>query len=81
MEEDNEEQSPRENIVGSYYEEDHLRREEQEKVAELRRFEEAIKKDDRQIPERNRSAKRKPVLELGRGRFSADYTPTVKRRR
>ncbi|GJR38201.1 transcription initiation factor TFIID subunit 1 isoform X1 [Tanacetum coccineum] len=39
------------------------------------------RRDDRQIPERNRSAaKRKAVLELG-GRFSADYTPTVKRRR
>ncbi|GKA37665.1 hypothetical protein Tco_0724230 [Tanacetum coccineum] len=43
MEEDDEEQLPRENMVGSYHEEDHLRREEQEKVAELRRFEEAIK--------------------------------------
>ncbi|GKF57238.1 hypothetical protein Tco_0170775, partial [Tanacetum coccineum] len=113
-EEDDEEQTP----VRSYYEEERVRRrEEQEKVAELRRFEEAIKRerleemrqrenknkkkkknmmfeartdyyddvrprrDDRQIPERNLSAaKRKPVLELD-GRFSADYTPTVKRRR
>ncbi|GKF25212.1 hypothetical protein Tco_0081106, partial [Tanacetum coccineum] len=99
-----------------YYEEERVRREEQEKVAELRQYEETIKRerleemrqrekkkkkkkknmmfearndyyedvrprrDDRQIPERNRSAKRKPVSELG-GRFSVDYTPTVKRRR
>ncbi|GJS20660.1 transcription initiation factor TFIID subunit 1 isoform X1 [Tanacetum coccineum] len=109
-EEDDEEQTP----VRSYYEEERVRREEQEKVAELRQYEETIKRerleemrqrekkkkkknmmfearndyyedvrprrDDRQIPERNRSAKRKPVSELG-GRFSVDYTPTVKRRR
>ncbi|GJT10232.1 hypothetical protein Tco_0857274 [Tanacetum coccineum] len=43
MEEDDEEQLPRENMVGSYYEEQ-LRREEQEKVSERKRFsEEAIK--------------------------------------
>ncbi|GKC54825.1 transcription initiation factor TFIID subunit 1 isoform X1 [Tanacetum coccineum] len=97
-EEDDEEQTP----VRSYYEEERVRREEQEKVAELRQYEETIKRerleemrqrekkkkkkkknmmfearndyyedvrprrDDRQIPERNRSAKRKPVSEFGR---------------
>ncbi|XP_024985574.1 transcription initiation factor TFIID subunit 1 isoform X3 [Cynara cardunculus var. scolymus] len=97
------------------YEEQQARKlEEQERVAEIRRFEEDIKRereeerrqrekkkkkknihfetrndfledtrprrDDRRIPERDRTAKRKPVIELG-GRFGAEYTPTVKRRR
>lgn len=38
------------------------------------------RRDERWPPERERSAKRKPVVNLG-GRFGADYTPTVKRRR
>ncbi|GJZ82957.1 serine/threonine-protein kinase/endoribonuclease IRE1a-like protein [Tanacetum coccineum] len=55
--------------------EEQLRREEQEKVAELRRLEEAIK-----------SLKEIGLLKgnlfrIGQWRFSADYTPTVKRRR
>ncbi|GJS29790.1 hypothetical protein Tco_0490410 [Tanacetum coccineum] len=40
-----EEQTLRENMVWSYYKEELVRREEQEKVAELRRFEEAIKRE------------------------------------
>nr|KAJ0199510.1 hypothetical protein LSAT_V11C600337300 [Lactuca sativa] len=40
------------------------------------------RRDDRRVPERDhhRTAKRKPVVELG-GRFGAEYAPTVKRRR
>ncbi|KAK1407430.1 hypothetical protein QVD17_39046 [Tagetes erecta] len=97
------------------YEEQQARNfEEQERVAEIRRFEEDIKRereeerrlrekkkkkksviyenpydfyeephyrrDERRGPERDRAAKRKPIMDMG-SRFSADYTPTVKRRR
>ncbi|KAI3820284.1 hypothetical protein L1987_07828 [Smallanthus sonchifolius] len=57
------------------YEEKQARKfEEQERVAEI------IRRDERRDPERDRAAKRKPVIDLG-GRFGADYIPTVKRRR
>ncbi|KAI3689257.1 hypothetical protein L2E82_47210 [Cichorium intybus] len=38
------------------------------------------RRDERRAPERDRSVKRKPVVELG-GRFGAEYGSTVKRRR
>nr|XP_043638575.1 transcription initiation factor TFIID subunit 1 isoform X2 [Erigeron canadensis] len=38
------------------------------------------RRDERRATERERSAKRKPVSDLG-GRFSVDYTPAVKRRK
>lgn len=95
------------------YEEEMRALEEQERFAELRRYEESIRKEreeeqlqkakkkkkkkkkpeigddylvdhrarrnDRRMPERDRSAKRKPVADLGR--HSADYGPPTKRRR
>ncbi|KAI3777007.1 hypothetical protein L1987_46800 [Smallanthus sonchifolius] len=39
-----------------------------------------LRRDERRGPERDRAAKRKPIIDLG-GRFGAEYTPTVKRRR
>ncbi|XP_076909676.1 transcription initiation factor TFIID subunit 1-like [Bidens hawaiensis] len=39
-----------------------------------------LRRDERRGLERDRAAKRKPVIELG-SRFIADYPPTVKRRR
>ncbi|KAH7847356.1 hypothetical protein Vadar_025175 [Vaccinium darrowii] len=88
--------------------------EEQERLAEIRRFEEAIRREreeeerqkekkkkrkkkrpeavrvdyldeptmrenDRTLPARDRSAKRRPVVELGR--YGAEYAPPTKRRR
>ncbi|KAI3686002.1 hypothetical protein L1987_79671 [Smallanthus sonchifolius] len=97
------------------YEEQQARElEEQERVADIRRYEEDIKqereeemlrrekkkknkniifetrndffdethlrRDERRGSERDRAAKRKPVIDFC-GRFDADYIPTVKRRR
>ncbi|KAD4386189.1 hypothetical protein E3N88_26358 [Mikania micrantha] len=39
-----------------------------------------LRREEKRGPERDRAAKRKPIIDLG-GRFGADYTPTVKRRR
>ncbi|XP_071696141.1 transcription initiation factor TFIID subunit 1 [Rutidosis leptorrhynchoides] len=80
--------------------------EEQQKLQEIKRFEEDIKREreeerrqkekkkkrknmvyettndfyERRVPQRERSAKRKPTIDLG-GRFGTDYAPTVKRRK
>ncbi|KAB1217543.1 Transcription initiation factor TFIID subunit 1 [Morella rubra] len=85
--------------------------EEQEKLAEIKRYEASIRREreeeerqkakqkkkkrpevkeeyledprtrrsDKRMPERDRSAKRRPVVELGR--YSAEYTPQTKRRK
>ena len=86
--------------------------EEQERLAEIRKFEESIRREreeeerqkakkkkkkkipemrddhledyrtrrsDRRIPERDRSTKRRPVVELGK--YGAEYAPPTKRRR
>lgn len=102
----------REERAKRLYEEEMRMLEEQERLAEIRKFEEAIRREreeeerqkarkkkkkkmpemrdnhledyrtrrnDRRIPERDRSTKRRPVVELGK--FGADYGPPTKRRR
>lgn len=102
----------REERARRLYEEEMRILEEQEKLAEIKKYEAAIRREreeeerqkakkkkkkkkrpeikeeyledprtrsDKRMPERERSAKRKPVVELGR--YGAEYTPTTKRRR
>lgn len=102
----------REERAKRQYEEEMRMLEEQERLAEIRKYEEVIRREreeeerqkakkkkkkkmpeirddhledyrarrnDRRIPERDRSSKRRPVVELGR--YGAEYAPPTKRRR